>query len=256
MWQKIKLEKPNVVTKVILEPSVIIVVETHFKIDITTVKVDNHMAIIRIQVGKNIVGDVLLRGGLIVNITIEYLKPKLGLPKPRPTPYHFKMTYQNVTKPLGIIIILKIHIHGMPYVATFIILQNTVVESNYSMLLGRPWLKNAKVTHDWGNNVIIVQGNGTIRPISVNKKLGAKTRRFQVLVCYDLLEGLTYQMEDMVFETKPKLFLIGTISISTKRISMTSIGMLEIRINEEFEPKQGRSYQKIAKVLLSTTKPK
>jgi hypothetical protein len=41
------------------------------------------------------------------------------------------------------------------------------------MLFGRPWLRDAKVTHDWGNNVIIAQGNGTVRTISINKKLGA-----------------------------------------------------------------------------------
>jgi hypothetical protein len=40
---------------------------------------------------------------------------------------------------------LKIHIHGIPYVTTFIVLQNSVVDSNYFMLLGRPWLKDAKV---------------------------------------------------------------------------------------------------------------
>jgi hypothetical protein len=58
------------------------------------------------------------------------------------------MANQNMTKPLRIIKILKIHIHGIPYVATFTILQNNVVDSNYSMLQGKPWLKNAKVTHD------------------------------------------------------------------------------------------------------------
>jgi hypothetical protein len=67
--------------------------------------------------------------------------------------------------------------HGIPYVPTFNVLKNNVVDSNYSMLLGRPWFKDAKVTHDWGNNVIIVQGNGTIKTISINKKLGAKTKR-------------------------------------------------------------------------------
>jgi hypothetical protein len=58
------------------------------------------------------------------------------------------MANQSMTKPLGIIRKLKIHIHGIPYVVTFIILQNNVVDSNYYMLLGRPWLKDAKVTHD------------------------------------------------------------------------------------------------------------
>jgi hypothetical protein len=78
-------------------------------------------------------------------------------------------------------------------------------------MLGRPWLKDAKVAHDWGNNVIIVQGNGIVRTILVNRKLGVETKRPQVLVCYDLMEGLTYEEEDLIFEIEPKLFTIGTI---------------------------------------------
>ncbi len=41
--------------------------------------------------------------------------------------------------------------------------------------------------------MIIFQGNGIIRIISINKKLGVKTIKPQVLVCYDLMEGLTYE---------------------------------------------------------------
>jgi hypothetical protein len=70
----------------------------------------------------NIVEDVLLDGGASVNITTENFKTKLILPKPRPTPYHFIMTDQNMTRPFKIIRNLKIHIHGIPYVATFIVL--------------------------------------------------------------------------------------------------------------------------------------
>jgi len=68
-----------------------------------------------------------------------------------------------MTRPLGIIRNLKIHIHGIPYVGTFIVLQNNVIDSSYSMLLGRLWLRDAKVTHDWNNNVITIQGNGTLK---------------------------------------------------------------------------------------------
>jgi hypothetical protein len=96
-----------------------------------------------------------------------------------------------MNRPLGITINLKIHIYGIPYVATFIVLQNSVVDFSYSMLPGRHWLKNAKVTHDWGNNVIIVQGNGTIRTISVNEKLGAKIEApmyFFVMICWKGLQ--------------------------------------------------------------------
>jgi len=46
------------------------------------------MVVIQIQVRKNIVGGVLLDGKTSVNIIT-----KLGLPKPRPIPYHLKMAY-------------------------------------------------------------------------------------------------------------------------------------------------------------------
>ncbi len=58
------------------------------------------------------------------------------------------MANQSVTRPLGIIKNLKIHIHGIPYIATFTILKNNVVGYNYSMLPRRPWFRDAKVTHD------------------------------------------------------------------------------------------------------------
>jgi hypothetical protein len=86
------------------------------------------------------------------------------------------MANQSTTKPLGIIINLKIHIHGIPYIDIYTMLKTSVVDSNYSMLLGRPWLKVAKVTNDWVNNVINVQGNEIIRTRSINRKLGVETK--------------------------------------------------------------------------------
>jgi len=124
------------------------VVKTHSKLDTSVIEVNNQMAIIQLQVGKNIIEDVLINGGASVNIITENLIKKLGLPKPRPIPCHLKMAYQNMTKVLGIIENLKIHIYGIPYIATFIVLKKNVVDFNYYMLLRRPWLKNAKVTHD------------------------------------------------------------------------------------------------------------
>ncbi len=76
------------------------------------------------------------------------------------------MAYQNMTRPLRFIQNLKIHIH-VPYITTFIVMKNNVVDTNYFTLLRRPWLIDAKVTHDWGNNVIIVRGNGIVRTISI-----------------------------------------------------------------------------------------
>jgi len=43
---------------------------------------------------------------------------------------------------------LKIYVHGIPYIITFTVFHNNVVDSSYSMLLRKPWLKDAKMAHD------------------------------------------------------------------------------------------------------------
>jgi hypothetical protein len=58
------------------------------------------------------------------------------------------MENQNTTKLVGLIKDLKMYFHGIPYIITFRVLQNIVIDSSYSMLLGRPWLKDVKVAHD------------------------------------------------------------------------------------------------------------
>jgi hypothetical protein len=77
------------------------------------------MAVIQIHIGKNTIEDVLLDGGYGVNIIIEWLRLKLGLPKPKPTPYNQRMVNQTTTKLVGLIRGPKIYVHGIPYITTF-----------------------------------------------------------------------------------------------------------------------------------------
>ncbi len=101
----------------------------------------------------------------------------MGLPKPKHAPYNLRMADQTTTKPMGLIRNLKIYVHDIPYITMFIGLHNNVVDSNYSMLLGRPWLKDAKVANDWRNNIVTMQGNGIIRTIIITKRLGGDVRK-------------------------------------------------------------------------------
>jgi hypothetical protein len=101
----------------------------------------------------------------------------LGLPKPKLAPYNLRMVDQTTTKPMGLIRDMKKHVHGIPYITTFTVFQNSVVDFSYSMLLGRPWLRDAKMAHDWGNNIITIQGNGTVKTIIITKHLGGEVRR-------------------------------------------------------------------------------
>jgi hypothetical protein len=47
--------------KMVPKPSVTIVIETHFQVDIATIEVDNQTVVIQVQVGKNIIEDVTTR---------------------------------------------------------------------------------------------------------------------------------------------------------------------------------------------------
>jgi hypothetical protein len=91
---------------------------------------------------------VLLDGGFIVNIITKQLKLRLGFLKPKLAPYNLRMANQTTTKPSRLIKDLKIYVHGIPYITTFNVFQNNVVDSSYSMLLGRSWLRDVKVVHD------------------------------------------------------------------------------------------------------------
>ncbi len=91
---------------------------------------------------------MLLDGGYGDNIITKQLRLRLGLPKPKPTPYNLRMANQTTTKLVGLIRDMKIYVHGIPYITMFTVLQNIVVDFSYSMLLGRPWLRDDKMAHD------------------------------------------------------------------------------------------------------------
>ncbi len=100
-------------------------------------------------------------------------------------------------------------------VVIFIIIQSNVLNSNYSMLSGRLWLRDVKVSHDQGNNIIIIQGADIVITIPVTKKLGAPTKCPKVLVCYDFHSRIFDEEEDLVFAIERGLFSIGTIIVPT-----------------------------------------
>jgi len=87
-------------------------------------------------------------GGFGINIITKNLKVQLGFLKPNPVPYNLCMEDQTIAKPLGFIRDLKIFVYGIPDTITFILINNNVLETSYSMLLGCPWLRNAKISHD------------------------------------------------------------------------------------------------------------
>jgi len=78
------------------------------------------------------------------------------------------------------------------------------------MLLGRPWLRDAKVSHNRVTNIITIQGTNIIRTVLVTKKLGVQTKRLEVLICYDFHFRIFDEEDDVMFAKK---ISVGTIAI-------------------------------------------
>ncbi len=154
---------------------------------------------------------MLIDGGFGVNIIIENLGIQLGLSKPNLVPYNLPMVDQNIAKLFGLIKDLKIFVHGIPYMVTFTIIYSNVLDYSYSMLQRHPWLKDAKVSHNWGTNIVTIQGTSVVR----TKKLDVQTKSPEVLVCYDFHFGIFDDQENVMFATKLNMFSIGTMVVPT-----------------------------------------
>jgi hypothetical protein len=111
----------------------------------------------------------------------------------------------------------------------FIVFQNNVVNSSYSMLLGRSWLKDVKVAHDWGSKIVTIQGNGTIKTITVTKHLGGEVRKPKVLLCYNYQNGIIDEEEDIIFVIELELFSIGIINLLEiiQFMKTTNVGIMD-----------------------------
>ena len=176
-----------------------------------TEAIDKHMPVISICIGKNVVDDVLLDGGSGVKVITKEERRRLGLPKPSPAPFNLKMANETIAKPTGLLRDVKIHIHGIPYIVTLTVIDYQTIKSDYSMLLSRPWLRNAKVIHDWANDQVQIMGNGTVKTVKINRQLGYEALTPHALVCYNFAEGITDDEETILLAADPTLQPVGTI---------------------------------------------
>jgi len=71
------------------------------------------------------------------------------------------------------------------------------------MLLGRQWLTDVQMAHDWGSNFVTIQENGIVKTISITKHLGGEVRKPKMLLCYNYQNDIIDEKEDIIFATKP-----------------------------------------------------
>jgi hypothetical protein len=70
-----------------------------------------------------------------VNVITYGLRKHLGLPLPQPIAFNLQLVDVSFNKPSQIIPNIKIRIRGIPYIVTFMIMNNKTIDLTYSMLL-------------------------------------------------------------------------------------------------------------------------
>jgi hypothetical protein len=95
------------------------------------------------------------------------------------------------------------------------------------MLLGYPWLYNTKVTHDWGNNMITIKGNGIMHTIVVTKHFDGNTKRPLIFLYYNSIDGIMDEEKDVFLATNPCFSTIWTITLPKPTIITTTVISLD-----------------------------
>lgn len=107
-------------------------------VDATKIDVDQQLFILLVTISTSTLQNVLLNGGSGINMITEEEQLQLGLLVLQVAPYKLRMAYQTMVELMGLIRNIKIHIHGIPYFISLIVICNTEVNDAYSMLLGQP----------------------------------------------------------------------------------------------------------------------
>ena len=74
-----------------------------------------------------------------------------------------------------------------------------------------PGLRNAKVIHDWANDLVQIMGNGTVKTVKINRQLGYEVVTPYALVCYNFAEGITDNEETILLVADRTLQPVETI---------------------------------------------
>ena len=112
---------------------------------------------VQIHYNAEVIDTALVDGGSGVNILPEFMYKKMNLPVLEEVPFQLKMADQRRIQPLGILRNQEIIVAGLAFSVNFVVLRMDEGDSPYPLLVGRPWLRAAKVKQDWGSQKITIR---------------------------------------------------------------------------------------------------
>lgn len=171
---------------------------------------DEEIPTVMVTIGQHVFEHSPIDGGSGVNLIEEETFRKLGLGKPSPAPFLVRMADQRVAQPTGIVRNVPMRVGELDYRITLVILKIERSKRPYQVLLGRPWLKEAKAKHDWESNELTIQQGKRCVTLGLDHKLPVRaTGRPLRLEGYGWAEGLTPEQEHALFDGNPDLVEIA-----------------------------------------------
>ena len=115
--------------------------------------------------------DVIVDGGSGINLMPEYTLHQLGLQIHQPTPFLVNMADLCSIPPLDLVQVVPISIQGDIFQLDFVVIKFPYSSSSFLLLLGCPWLRQAKAIHEWGMDQIWIS-TPTSSQVEVILKVG------------------------------------------------------------------------------------
>ena len=127
----------------------------------------------------------------------EFVYKKMQLSDLEAAPFQLKMADQRRIQPLGILRNQKITILGLSFSVNFVVIKMNEGDSPYPLLLGRPWLKTARVKQDWGAELITIrQGKKKVKIQMVPTEILPRNARALYAQGINMVEELADDEED------------------------------------------------------------
>jgi hypothetical protein len=170
---------------------------------------------IEVEYADHLYTGVLLDGGSGVNILATSELRRLVRPQLEPAPFQACMVNHSLVQPIGILRNQLICIHGTPFKISFIVLElRPTEEEAYTMLLGRPWFKQAKLCHDSHKGIITIKKRKTEQHIVLPKVVHVALSMKSLCVQTFSLASEVSDMEEFAFlEVNPSILPIFDISV-------------------------------------------
>ncbi|KAH7437914.1 hypothetical protein KP509_05G095200 [Ceratopteris richardii] len=127
-----------------------------------------------IQIKGYAVPGAQLDSGAAVNLMTEFMMKALGLNHMEETPMSLRMADQTQVKPAGLLKNVSTVVGGLEFKVDYLIVRPRTSEATFSILLGRPWLVQAKCVHDWRTGIITIGPKADRIQLQVSPNLTGK----------------------------------------------------------------------------------